>query len=1432
MEVLDSRTELDSHANMVVFGRNSIVIAESGRYAEVNPFTPDLDSLKRVPIVDAAIAYDCPYSLKTYILVARNVLHVPTMEHNLVPPFIMREAGLEVNEIPKIHDRDPTVETHSIYIDEISLRIPLQLWGIFSYFTSRKPQLSEIETSEIAIISPDAPEWNPHSDVWSRNEEGFLDWKGEIIERSIRDRVLFDTEADIASAVMQHQPSSSYGNLENAHIDSVCVSSIQMAPTIDTPDWDGSASYDDPETAVLDNISNVYNPRSFAECINERAGIGKFQMSIGSTTAYVNHDDDELFCDEPIVGRMTLADVDAAHANPPKGVTAKDLAKVWRIDVETARKTLQNTTQLKKQDGNNTLSRNFSTNDRMLRYNRIKSFFFTDTFFVTGKAKSLRGNTCMQIFVSDLGFVYVVPMRSKGEFPLALKEFAKEVGVPEALIVDPSGEQSSKEVRRFCQQIGTTLRILEEHTQWANRAELYIGLIKEAVRKDMLESNSPIVLWDYCAERRARINNLTAKDLFQLHGSTPHTLTTGNDGDISNLCQFNWYEWCYFRQQKESFPYPKEVLGRVLGPSRNVGNEMAQWVLQANGKVVCRRSLRKLKSDELNNNEVELYKRQIFDQCIKEKLGDSMQVPTTKPKSEATWPDDDSDDGELDDYFRIEDEDPVDASGLALSEQPLFDHLVHAEVALPQGEEMQPARVVGHSRDIDGNVIGTHDDNPILNTIVYDVEFPDGMIRQYSANVIAENMYSQVDSEGYQFALLDSIIDYDTDERAVTKSNMYVVTKRGRRRMRKTTVGWKLLVRWKDGSENWFTLAEMKESNPIEVAEFAVARGIQDEPAFSWWVPYTLKKRDRIVSAVTSRIRKAKHKYGIEVPSDIKDAIRIDEKNGNSLWQDAIKKEMYNVSIAFQILQEDENLPPGWIKASGHLVFDVKMDFTRKARWVKDGHKTPDPPTSNYAGVVTRESVRIAFTYAALNGLPITAADIRNAYLQAPSSEKHYIICGPEFGLENVGKRALIRRALYGGKMAGRDYWNHMRSCMEFLEFKTCIADPDVWMRKAKKADGSTYWEYVLLYVDDALVISEHGNKVLHEEIGKYFELKEESVGPPSIYLGGKVSKIIMDNGAEAWSFSSSQYVQAAVSNVETYLSEKGEKLPAKALTPLSSNYRPEIDTSSELGSVESAYYQSLIGILRWMVELGRVDICCEVSMMSSCMALPRQGHLRQLFHIFGYLKSHHNAEMVFDPSEPEIDMQQFERQEWASTAYGLDLQEELPPNMPKERGMGMVMRAFVDADHAGDSVTRRSRTGFLIYLNSAPIYWLSKKQTSIETSSFGSEFTAMKQCVEYIRGLRYRLRMMGISIIGPTYVYGDNQSVLANTTIPHSNLKKKSNSIAYHFVREGCARDEWRTTYLHTSLNPADLLTKPLASGEKRTSFVNMIVHHIFDHK
>ena len=150
-------------------------------------------------------------------------------------------------------------------------------------------------------------------------------------------------------------------------------------------------------------------------------------------------------------------------------------------------------------------------------------------------------------------------------------------------------------------------------------------------------------------------------------------------------------------------------------------------------------------------------------------------------------------------------------------------------------------------------------------------------------------------------------------------------------------------------------------------------------------------------------------------------------------------------------------------------------------------------------------------------------------------------------------------------------------------------------------------------------------------------------------------------------------------------------------------------------------------------------------------------------------------------------------------------------------RGMGFIVSSNADADHAADTTTRRSRTGFLVYLNSALIHWNSKNQTSVKSSSFVSMFTAMKQCTEYIRGLRYKLRMMGIPVIGPAYIKGDNQSVLCNTSIPDSTLKKKSQSIAYHFVREGVARDEWRTAYVNTNENPADLLTKQPTAGEKR---------------
>jgi hypothetical protein len=213
---------------------------------------------------------------------------------------------------------------------------------------------------------------------------------------------------------------------------------------------------------------------------------------------------------------------------------------------------------------------------------------------------------------------------------------------------------------------------------------------------------------------------------------------------------------------------------------------------------------------------------------------------------------------------------------------------------------------------------------------------------------------------------------------------------------------------------------------------------------------------------------------------------------------------------------------------------------------------------------------------------------------------------------------------------------------MRRLGFTSSCADPDVWFRLSIRKTGEEYYKYVLLYVDNVLVISENAEKVLQTEIGEQWVLKPESIEPPSKYLGGLLWQVTLSNGMRAWAFGSSQYVNSAVTNVYTHLQKRGDKLPYKAPTPISSGYRLEIDMSPELSKADASFYQTLIGVLRWIVELGRIDIDVEVSMMSSHLALPQSGHLQELYHIFAYLKAHSNAEMVFDPTPISPDMTLF----------------------------------------------------------------------------------------------------------------------------------------------------------------------------------------------
>ena len=262
-------------------------------------------------------------------------------------------------------------------------------------------------------------------------------------------------------------------------------------------------------------------------------------------------------------------------------------------------------------------------------------------------------------------------------------------------------------------------------------------------------------------------------------------------------------------------------------------------------------------------------------------------------------------------------------------------------------------------------------------------------------------------------------------------------------------------------------------------------------------------------------------------------------------------------------------------------------------------------------------------------------------------------------------------------------------------------------------------------------------------------------------------------------------------------------------------DYRPENDVSDLLGDELATRYMQLIGILRWAIELGRIDFITEVSMLSSYNCSPRAGHLEAVYQVFEYAQGHLRSTVVFDSSLPDIPADKFRPVDWEKI-YG-EIEEEEPPQMPEARGKPVQITMFVDASHAGDLVNRRSHTGVIIFVNMAPITWYSKRQGTVEASTFGSEFVALRVGMEMNEGLRYKMRMMGIPLMGPSNVLCDNKSVVDNSSLPESQLKKKHLSIAYHYVRECCAKQAARIAFEPTDTNLADLCTKVLGPTRRK---------------
>jgi hypothetical protein len=352
-----------------------------------------------------------------------------------------------------------------------------------------------------------------------------------------------------------------------------------------------------------------------------------------------------------------------------------------------------------------------------------------------------------------------------------------------------------------------------------------------------------------------------------------------------------------------------------------------------------------------------------------------------------------------------------------------------------------------------------------------------------------------------------------------------------------------------------------------------------------------------------------RYKFGYRIPRNYDEAMQFDLRNGNTLWREATDLEMLQLAEydTFRDLgHKDTALPPtGYKKIRTHLVYDCKHDGRHKAWMVADGHLTDIPLESVYSGVISIHGLRIITFLSELNGLDLWATDIGNAYLEAFTMERNYIIAGPEFG-QLEGHYLIIIKALYGLCTSGLRWHERFADCLRNEGFSPCKAEPDIWMRR-----NGNFYEYVATYVDD-LCLGMLDLKSFTDTLHKKYNFKLKGTGPIDFHLGQSFSW----NDDGEMEISAKCYVDKMIG---TYVQLYGKK-PRKASSPLEQNDHLEMDNSPFLGQDKTQQFQSLIGAMQWEVSIGRLDIVTAVMSLSSFCTMPSRGHLKRAKRIYGYL--------------------------------------------------------------------------------------------------------------------------------------------------------------------------------------------------------------------
>ena len=361
------------------------------------------------------------------------------------------------------------------------------------------------------------------------------------------------------------------------------------------------------------------------------------------------------------------------------------------------------------------------------------------------------------------------------------------------------------------------------------------------------------------------------------------------------------------------------------------------------------------------------------------------------------------------------------------------------------------------------------------------------------------------------------------------------------------------------------------------------------------------------------------------------------------------------------------------------------------------------------------------------------------------------------------------------------------------------LADSDLWIR-----DGGDVYEYVCVYVDDLMAVmkdpAEFFRRLSDVNIHNY---KLKGVGPPEYHLGGNFGR---DPDGTLW-WGSQSYVEKMLKNYERQFGS----MPHKKSSPLVDGDHPELDTTDLLDEANKTVYMSMVGAMQWAVTLGRIDLAYSTMVMSRFRVEPRVGHLERLQHVYGYLRKHPDAKIRFRTHYPENDqMFNVTDANWMHSVYG-ERDVETYTGLPAPKGKMARITTFIDSGLHHCRVTGKASTGMIQFVNQTPVDWGAWKQSTVESSTYGSEYVAAKTGVDKTIDLQFTLKAMGVPVEEPSWMLGDNQSVLTSSNIPHSTMSKRWVALSYHRVRCAIAHGIVRFCHVDTKNNVSDVCTKAL---------------------